>query len=267
MTAETKPQPEAPQPSPLPPRRSSTALLLAVGLAIVISGALIGAAATVLVLHGRIAPPPMAGARTAEIITSDLRDRFGLTDAQAKTVQEIMAKRLEGIEKIRQEAQEKVRAQHDQLRDEMKKVLTPEQFNRWREQLDALRPPQFGPQGSPGGGPGGPQPKGGPAGRPPQWNPQGQGNPQPGGPGNARRPGPGGAGEAGPPPPGNRPENPPPGGPQGRGPGPGLRPPLPGGPGNVDRPVPPPPPTAPEGDTKAPLSPPIDTPIASPPDE
>ena len=149
---------------PLPPRGPRPWVMVLVGLVIVVSGAVIGAGVTVLALRNRLAAPPTPGERTAALIASDLRNRYNLTDEQARQVKEIMATRMEAIEAIRQEMRRKVAAEHEKLRVDMKKVLTPEQFERWLVQFESLRPPPFGPPGGPGrpGGPPNPARPGGP---------------------------------------------------------------------------------------------------------
>ena len=182
---------------PLPPRGPRPWVMVLVGLVIVVSGAVIGAGVTVLALKNRLAAPPTPGERTAALIASDLRNRYNLTDEQAKQVKEIMARRMEVIEAIRRQAHEQMAAEHETLRAEMKAVLTPEQFEQWLAQFESLRPPPFGPPGGPGraGGPRdglGPRPGRGPGpGRPPpprEDSPSGRPLPRPGAP-----PGPEGA--------------------------------------------------------------------------
>jgi len=168
---------------PLPPRGPRPWVMVLVGLVIVVSGAVIGAGVTVLALKNRLAAPPSPGERTATLIASDLRNRYNLTDEQAKQVKEIMATRMEVIEAIRQEMHKKVATEHEKLRADMKKVLTPEQFERWSAQFESLRPPPFGP---PPGGPGRP---GGPLGPPRPGGPRELLGPEPGrGPGPGRPP-------------------------------------------------------------------------------
>jgi hypothetical protein len=183
---------------PLPPRRSRPWLLAAVGLLIVVSGVVIGAGTTVLLLRDRIARPPSPGEETAAAIAADLRSRYDLTDDQTRQVREIMTRRMDAIEVIRREAHEKITGEHEALRAEMKAVLKPEQFQRWSAQFDAMRPPPgvFGP-GRPG--PGRPMP-GGPLQPLPPGFSGGPGRPAPsGGPGMPGAAPPGGGPREGPP--------------------------------------------------------------------
>jgi len=164
---------------PLPRRGPRSFIMVLVGLVIVASGVVIGAGVTVLWLKDRLAVPPSPGERTAAVIADDLRNRYDLTEEQARQVREIMVRRMEAIEAIRRDAHEKMAAEHEKLRTEMKAILRPEQFERWSAQFDALRPPPFGPPPGPPGpgrpGPGRPMP----------------GGPPPGGPGHPGGPGPG----------------------------------------------------------------------------
>jgi hypothetical protein len=139
-----------------------------------------------------------------------MQDRYDLNEEQARKIREIMQRRLEAIEAIRRDAQEKSEAEREKLRDEMKTVLTPEQYTRWLERFEELGA-RRGPPGGPGGGPG--QGRPGMGGRPypsplPGYPPpkQGPGGVRPGGPG-------GGPGQD------FGPGNPPPLPGQGRGPG------------------------------------------------
>ncbi len=193
----------------LPPRGRRTWPMIVLGLVIVVSGAVIGAGTTVLLLRDRLARPPSPGERTADRIVEDLRGRYDLTEEQARKVREIMASSMDALDAIHRDAQSRAEAAREKLRTEMKKVLTREQFQRWESQFESLRPPGFGPpQGPPGRPPGGKLP-------PP-------GGPGPAGPGQGQRLTP----------PGDRPF------PPGQGPMPG-RPPLPP-PQSGGEPAPPP---------------------------
>ena len=224
MTASTQSPTEK---TPLPPRGPRTWVMVLVGAIIVASGVVIGAGATVLILKNCLVTAPAAGAPAAAAIADDLRSRYDLTAEQAARVRQIMAERMEAIEAIRSAAHEKMRAEHEKLRAEMKTVLTPEQYARWSEHFDAVRPAPFGPpKGGPGVGPGGGRPG---QGRP-MFGEMPPGGGQPGQPGNPPQ-GPRGGQQQGP-----------------RGPGRTI---LPGGqnmpaqpppPGSPDRPDAPPPP-------------------------
>ena len=175
MTDPTE-QPSAPcGPHTLPPRGPRTWVMVLMGLVIVASGAVIGAGVTVMVLRSVAwAPPPPPGKQTAARITADFKDRYGLDQAQADRVQEIMTRRLAAIEAIRDDAHARTQAEHEGLRSEMKAVLSPQQFENWEAKFEALRPPAFPPPPGPRGGPPG-------QGRP------GEGRPMPPAPGPGQR--------------------------------------------------------------------------------
>ena len=192
---------------PQPGRQTWPLVLL--GLVILVCGTAIGAGAAVLWLKDRLAGPPRPERATPEIVR-DLRSRYDLTEEQARRVGDIMQRRMEALEAIRRDAEEKFQAEHEKLRAEMKSVLTPDQYERWLAHFESLR---ARPPGPPPGGPGRPPMKGRPGpdtgdrvqpGRPPrpgQGPPPGQG-PAPGqGPGPGGRPGPGPAAKGGPLPP------------------------------------------------------------------
>ncbi|MBE3099561.1 MAG: hypothetical protein IMZ44_20785 [Planctomycetes bacterium] len=191
---------------PQPGRQTWPLVLL--GLVILVCGTAIGGGAAVLWLKDRLAGPPRPDRATPEIVR-DLRSRYDLTEEQARRVGGIMQHRMEALEAIRRDAEEKFEAEHEKLRGEMKAVLTPEQYEQWVAHFDSLR---RRPPGPPPGGPGRPPTKGRPGpdtggrvqpGRPPrpgQGPPPGQ-DPAPAGQGpGPGRPGPGPRVPGGPPP-------------------------------------------------------------------
>jgi hypothetical protein len=231
----------------LPRPRSRTWPVVLLGLVILICGNVIGAGTAVLWLKQYLPPRPPPDRVAPDRIAADLRDRYNLSEEQARKVREIMQRSIEELDAIHRDTQEKAEAEREKLRGEMKTVLTPEQYAQWLAQFEALgarrgppggpdrpgmggRPGQFAPGQGPGGGrpgmgggpgpgqgpgPGRPQPPGmgrgpGPEGGPPM-------RPQP--PEGRRGPLPAGLPPAGLPPAGNRlgglePIKPPPGGPE-----------------------------------------------------
>ncbi len=158
-----------------PPRRNRLWLVVLLGLAILICGAVIGSGLVVLSVKDRLvsSPAPSSTAHEAENITAELHSQLHLTDAQAVQVRQIMARSVAVMDTLRQEMRQKVEAEHQRLNAEMKAVLTAEQFALWKAQLEARRPPPYGP---PPGGPPGPPPS------PPSGPPPGDDRPPPGGP-------------------------------------------------------------------------------------
>jgi Spy/CpxP family protein refolding chaperone len=222
MSEQSTVPPMHPGGGPLPRPRSGAWLMIVLGLVILICGNVIGAGAAALWLKQYLPaqPPPPAGA--TERIIGDMRDRYDLNEEQTRKIREIMQRRLEALDAIHRDAQEKSEAEREKLRGEMKTVLTPEQYTRWLERFEELGA-RRGPPGGPGGGPGRPgmggrpgplQPGQGPGGGWPGMG-GGQGPGRPMAPGMGRGPGPEG-GPVRPMPPEGR-----------RGPQPGE--PLPGG--------------------------------------
>jgi hypothetical protein len=159
MSGDTGVRPDEGGPSRLPPpaRRAWPTVLL--GLVILVCGAIIGAGVFVLWFKDRLAWPPTPGEAAAARIAADMRGRYDLSEEQARKVRDIMARHMEAIEVIRRSAHEKIAADHEKLRAEVREVLTPEQFEQWSARFEAMRPPPFGPPpGREGLMPGGPPP-------------------------------------------------------------------------------------------------------------
>ncbi|MBI4579270.1 MAG: hypothetical protein HY718_06180 [Planctomycetes bacterium] len=120
-----------------PRRRVLRTVLLSVVL--LISGAAIGAGVTMLVLvrgvQFGIRHPELFPARA----THRLRSFLDLTDEQARRVEAILTERQQQIQVIRREAQPRLEAQIEQIRDEIAAVLTPQQSGKWTRWLDDRR--------------------------------------------------------------------------------------------------------------------------------
>jgi len=187
----------------LPRPRSRTWPVIGLGLVLLVCGSVIGAGAAVLWLKAYLPPPPPPESAVAGIVR-DMRARYDLSEEQALKVREIMQRRIDAMEAIHRDAQEKSEAEREKLRGEMKTVLRPEQYAEWLAHFEAV-----GARRGPAGGGGGP--------------------PGAGGPGMGGRQGPGQYPPAGLPPPGQGPAGGRPGmgGGPGQGPGPGR--PLPQG--------------------------------------
>jgi hypothetical protein len=99
-----------------------------------------------------------------------LRDELLLSDDQVKQVRQIYQERQEALNAIRQKMEPELKAQYDKLDEQMKGVLTPEQYQRWAERFQNIRSRMLPPPPPPGeGGPDhwhGPMPMG-PGGVPP----------------------------------------------------------------------------------------------------
>ena len=206
--------PATPEPA-LPPRvqrkRASTALVLSV--IVFVSGVGVGWGLTRM-FHPR--PPAEAALRPdppLEPMVAHLREELLLTDEQTHKVKEIYQSRFDALKKIRDEMAPRMNSEYDQLRQNMKGVLSSAQFERWGQRFDSVRgrmlpPPrrEQGPMGDqlrerPRGEPGqelpppppdGPDgPREGPGnGRPPRFGPPGELPPRDGPPRDGPRNGP-----------------------------------------------------------------------------
>lgn len=128
---------EAGAPALAPVRQKTWPMLLA-GALVLLSGIAIGVAAAMLWLKDR-PPRHPRGHRTPKRIAARLRSSHGLTDAQTLKVEEAFRRRLQALDAIRHEILPRVEAEHRKLRNEMKAILTPEQFERWNTRFGALR--------------------------------------------------------------------------------------------------------------------------------
>lgn len=116
-------------------------LTMLLGAVILLSGIGIGVGGVMFWL-GRTAGPegwPGRDGQTAESITNRIARVCQLDDRQRDEVRRIVARQLEALKGIRQEMAEKVLAEHKALREEIKQVLTPEQFKRWTQHMDRVR--------------------------------------------------------------------------------------------------------------------------------
>lgn len=141
---------------PMPRRRRWRTLL--VSLLLVVAGAAIGAALTVLVIVRQVQHrvrhpeefPPRAAAR--------LQRYLELSDDQTRRVEAILGERQADLQEIRREVQPRVEAEIERIRREIEAVLDPRQAERWNTWLDQKRqtwlPPLPEPQTRPS--PGGP---------------------------------------------------------------------------------------------------------------
>jgi hypothetical protein len=158
MVGETKPE------HPLPHRRppfNHRQLLTQVVVAgvILVSGIGIGTGGTILVLKDRIvwdfpSPPPdrPPGPRPGGDIVERLKVQYSLTDEQVQQVKDVFAKRLEAARARWKQLSEIEQAEREKLVQDMKGILTPEQFEPWRADFTKMmkeveRRPFWGPRG------------------------------------------------------------------------------------------------------------------------
>lgn len=123
-----------------PNRRHASRTALALGLAILLGGAVLGGS-TVALLGGSAAGAPTRpdGPPDAGRITAHLRSLLDLSDEQVGAVNSVMKFRLEALAEIRADVTRRVGEEHDALVAEMRHVLTAEQFDRWHRHFEELR--------------------------------------------------------------------------------------------------------------------------------
>jgi uncharacterized membrane protein len=159
------PQPDEPlfPPAPAPPRSRVWPEVL-LGLVILLCGIIIGAGGTVLV--GRVFLVPGQPDRTSREIARHVSQRLDLSPDQQKQVRQIVRQHIERVNQIRESGRQEAEKELALMRDDVAKVLTPEQAQAWRTEFERVR--RFAPHGPPPGGrPQGPDGRGGR----PEWGP------------------------------------------------------------------------------------------------
>ena len=126
----------ATQSGSLPLRRHDKRNLSLLGMIILICGIIIGASITFLCFKDRIV---WDRSRNASSIAGELQSKYDLTEQQAQQVQEIFTKRMEARQGLVEEMDQRMSAEREKLVIEMKEVLTPEQFSKWKEEFDAKK--------------------------------------------------------------------------------------------------------------------------------
>ncbi len=172
MVGETKPEHPL-QPHRPPFNRRQLVLQVVVAGVILASGIGIGAGGAILVLQDRIvwhipSPPvdPPRGPRPGGNIGEMLRTQSSLSDAQTQQVKDLFAKRLEAARERRKQVDAIEQAEREKLAEDMKGILTTEQFERWhadyQKMMDDMRNrPFWGPRGDHRGPPHGDRGPGG----------------------------------------------------------------------------------------------------------
>ncbi len=185
-----EPKPEHPLHSHRPPvsRRQLLTQVVVAGV-ILVSGIGIGAGGTILTLKDRIVwhipspppdRPPNRGPDGGGGIVEMLRTKYSLSDEQVEKVRALFAARLEQTRTRRKQLNDAEDAERKQLIEDMKPILTTEQFEQWstdyQKMLDDMRNrPFWGPRGDrrgPPHGDRGPGPRRGPDGRRGDWPPR-----------------------------------------------------------------------------------------------
>ena len=132
MVNETESSDAAPQRTPPLHGRSRTGLQLIIGAVILLSGIVVGSGATILFLKDHIIWADFRhGKRTPAAIADKFRSRYGLTDEQTQKVEALISIRKERLDAIWDEMDQKLEVEQRELMAEMKKVLTPGQYEKW----------------------------------------------------------------------------------------------------------------------------------------
>jgi hypothetical protein len=119
------------------PRRQ-IALQTAMALIIFISGVVVGSGATLAFLKNKVLWMDRRPRRDAAAISREIGSKYGLTDEQVRKVEEIFVTRLKARQEDRKEFGRRMEAGRQQLIAEMKEVLSPDQFDRWLKDFEAM---------------------------------------------------------------------------------------------------------------------------------
>ena len=111
---------------------------------ILISGVGVGFGSAMAYLSGSkeiaaAAEEPQQPTKVAIAITEGLTDKCKLDDQQAGKVREIMARRVKAFYEIRKKAMEEMVAIHRELSNDMRGVMTPDQFKLWEKHNEEAR--------------------------------------------------------------------------------------------------------------------------------
>ena len=138
MTEQENVQSSQPAETPLPSPHHRAWPTFLVGVLILLFGIAIGAGGARLLEGRKSRHWPRDRGKFPSHIASRLQADLGLTDAQTEKVKAIYAKQLDAMHEMRQDMLPKVKAHHEQLRTEIKEVLTVEQYAKWEEGFNAL---------------------------------------------------------------------------------------------------------------------------------
>ncbi len=122
-------------------RQTGRAVLLSAF--ILLFGVVIGAGGVYLWLNDRIMYPQQGRfdhAKKAQNIVGKMKTRYDLTDEQVGRVERIFARQFEAMAQWRQGLDSKIDQTRQQMVDEIRDVLTEEQFGRWEKKFqDRMR--------------------------------------------------------------------------------------------------------------------------------
>jgi hypothetical protein len=119
------------------PRKRRRWRTVALGLIILLCGALLGSGATIIVVKHFFDVVHTPGA-AAKRITAQMRRKLDLSDEQTAKVRAILLKRESALRAIFAEMQPRLEEQLQRAREEVAAVLDPEQARDWQRRFDRM---------------------------------------------------------------------------------------------------------------------------------
>ena len=110
-----------------------------VGLIIFISGMFVGVGGTIAVLKDKVIWMHRRPRMDAGKIVEYMKEEYRLTDQQVPQIKQLMDKHFESGRIVRQEFQKRMETGIEQFTADMKQVLTPQQFEQWKQDFQERR--------------------------------------------------------------------------------------------------------------------------------
>ncbi|MBN2476509.1 MAG: hypothetical protein JXB62_17980 [Pirellulales bacterium] len=126
-----------PRPAAPPRRRAWVRLLLS--LAIFVSGVVVGAGGTLIVVRNRVLHAVHHPEDMPAVIAARLRRTLSLRDDQAQQVEQILRQRQLALQEIRRRFQPQVETELDAVEAQISAVLDETQRVRWQKHFEHLR--------------------------------------------------------------------------------------------------------------------------------
>jgi hypothetical protein len=120
-----------------------------IAAAIFVSGLVVGSCFTILLLKNRViwkGPPPIP---VASAVAQEISQKYGLSQEQAKRVEAIFNEEFTAIDKIRKEFESSMESRKQNLINQMRQVLSDQQFNSWLQDYNRKFMHRPHPQGPP----------------------------------------------------------------------------------------------------------------------
>ncbi|MFA5292112.1 MAG: hypothetical protein WC496_03665 [Phycisphaerae bacterium] len=108
------------------------------GLVILVSGIIIGAGATVLMVKQRIIWINKPS-KDANEITQMISEKYGLSEQQTQQVQQVFDKAFQKRKQYVQEQDQRRETDTQTMITEMNSILTPEQFEKWNKDFQIMQ--------------------------------------------------------------------------------------------------------------------------------